>query len=544
MKNFDRKILLDSIAGIDEWDILIIGGGATGLGIAVDAASRGFKILLLEQEDFAKGTSSRSTKLVHGGVRYLAQGNISLVKEALKERGLLMRNAPHLTKNESIIIPCYSWFRAMFYTVGLKLYDWLAGKFSIGKSRLIFRNEILERLPTVRRNRLKCGVLYHDGTFDDARLALNLAQTCVENGGTVLNYCPVISLIKDNSGKIRGAKFLDKESGKEYEIKAKSVVNATGVFVDDILKLDNEESKSIIRPSQGIHLVLASSFLQSKDAIMIPRTDDGRVLFAIPWYQNVIVGTTDTPLQSHSLEPRALETEIDFILNTAGKYLSKPPSRSDVLSIFAGLRPLAATGNNTDKTKEISRSHKIIISKSGLVSVIGGKWTTYRKMAEDTLSKIIRHGTLPFKKCVTPNLRIHGYERLEDVTDSLSIYGTDKYEIRKLMAENDSWQNSLSKEINITEAGVIWAVRNEMARTVEDVLARRTRILFLDAKVATELAPKVAEIMMKELGRDKAWMNKQVQMFYDLAQGYVLTKSSPRVEIPVNGRGPINSSLN
>src|SRR5690348_3448510 len=350
MKEFDRTKLLASLKETTDWDILIIGGGATGLGIAVDAASRGFKTLLLEQEDFAKGTSSRSTKLVHGGVRYLAQGNISLVKEALKERGLLMRNAPHLTKNESIIIPCYSWFRAMFYTVGLKLYDWLAGKFSIGKSRLIFRNEILERLPTVRRNRLKCGVLYHDGTFDDARLALNLAQTCVENGGTVLNYCPVISLIKDNSGKIRGAKFLDKESGKEYEIKAKSVVNATGVFVDDILKLDNEESKSIIRPSQGIHLVLASSFLQSKDAIMIPRTDDGRVLFAIPWYQNVIVGTTDTPLQSHSLEPRALETEIDFILNTAGKYLSKPPSRSDVLSIFAGLRPLAATGNNTDKT--------------------------------------------------------------------------------------------------------------------------------------------------------------------------------------------------
>ena len=519
---FDRKELIDALRKTEEWDVLIIGGGATGLGVAVDAATRGFKTLLLEQEDFAKGTSGRSTKLVHGGVRYLAQGNIALVREALKERGLLMQNAPHLTKNESIIIPCYSWFRGMFYTIGLKIYDWLSGKLSIGKSRLIYKKEIIKRLPTVRRASLKCGVLYHDGTFDDARLALNLAQTCVENKGVALNYCKVLSLIKNKDSQISGATFIDKETGGIFEVKAKVVVNATGVFADDILKMDAPEAKPIIRPSQGIHLVLDSSFLQSKDAIMIPHTDDGRVLFAIPWYQNVIVGTTDTPLQNHSLEPRALENEIDFVLATAGKYLSKSPSKSDVLSVFAGLRPLAATGDNAEKTKEISRSHKVIISKSGLVSVIGGKWTTYRKMAEDTLSKIIEKEMLPFKECVTAHLKIHGYRNVSDAPGSLSVYGADKEAMFAMLKSDESFSEILNENPEVFVLQVIWAVRKEMARTVEDVLARRIRLLFIDAKLASSLAPKVAEIMMKELGRDEAWKTNQINAFQELAKGYLL----------------------
>jgi glycerol-3-phosphate dehydrogenase len=525
MKQFDRNEFLNSIKETTEWDILIIGGGATGLGIAVDGASRGFKTLLLEQADFAKGTSSRSTKLVHGGVRYLAQGNIALVKEALKERGLLLQNAPHLTKNESIIIPCYSWFRGIFYTIGLKLYDWLSGKLSIGKSRLIKKKEIVGRLPTINQKSLRCGVLYHDGTFDDARLALNLAQTCVENNGVVVNYCKVISLTKDQNNRITGAAFIDRETKNIYEVKAKAVINATGVFADNILTMDAPEAAPIIRPSQGIHLVINNSFLQSNDALMIPHTDDGRVLFAIPWYQNVIVGTTDTPLQTHSLEPRALETEIDFVLNTAGKYLSKTPSRSDVLSVFAGLRPLAASDDSNEKTKEISRSHKVIISKSGLVSVIGGKWTTYRKMAEDTLSKIMRQKMLPSKRCVTRNLRIHGYEIAKSKTDSLSIYGTDKTGIEKLMSENASWKVPLVEGVEINEAQVIWAIRNEMARTVEDVVARRTRILFIDARAACIIAPKVAEIMMKELNHDEKWKDKEIDSFLELANGYLVDHS-------------------
>jgi glycerol-3-phosphate dehydrogenase len=521
MKAFDRKILLQELKEDVSWDVVVIGGGATGLGIAVDAASREFKTLLVEQDDFAKGTSSRSTKLVHGGVRYLAQGNISLVKEALKERGLLLQNAPHLTKNESIIIPCYSWARGLFYTIGLTLYDWLSGKLSIGKSRLIFKKEMNERLPTLNASSLKCGVLYHDGTFDDARLAINLAQTCVENGGVAINYCKVISLLKNKDGKIGGVSILDKETGKIYEIKAKVVVNATGVFVDEVLQMDNPNTNSIIRPSQGVHLVLDNSFLQSKDAIMIPHTNDGRVLFAIPWYDKVIVGTTDTPLNSHSLEPRALESEIDFILKTASSYLSRPPQMADVLSVFAGLRPLAATGDETEKTKEISRSHKIIISKSGLISVIGGKWTTYRKMAEDTLSKILKRKMLPDRKCVTENFKIHGYAAA-NTSDLLSFYGEDAHKIKELISVHPSWGEPLSAMAAINTAQIVWAVRSEMARTVEDVLARRTRILFIDAQVAYNLAPKVAEIMMEEMGLDESWKEKQIESFSELAKGYML----------------------
>ena len=522
MKPFERKTMLEQLNQDVVWDVVIIGGGATGLGIAVDASSRGFKTLLVEQEDFAKGTSSRSTKLVHGGVRYLAQGNISLVREALRERGLLLKNAPHLTKNESIIIPCYSWLSGIFYATGLTLYDWLSGKLSIGKSRLIYKKEVSRRLPTLKKESLTCGVLYHDGTFDDARLALNLAQTCVENGGVALNYCKAISLSKNEKGEACGAKILDTESGTVHEINGKVIINATGVFADEIIKLDNVESKSLIRPSQGIHLVLDQTFLKSKDAIMIPHTDDGRVLFAIPWYDKVIVGTTDTPLDSHSLEPRALKSEVDFILETAGKYLTRQPERNDVLSVFAGLRPLAATNGSNAKTKEISRSHKVIVSDSGLVSVIGGKWTTYRKMAEDTLDKVIKRKVLPEKECVTMNLRIHGYAISDQPANTLSIYGTDGQKLKEIMTENNEWSDTLSSETDIMIGQVIWAVRKEMARTVEDVLARRMRVLFIDARLAISLAPKVADIMMKELRQDENWKENQIRSFSDLAKGYLL----------------------
>jgi glycerol-3-phosphate dehydrogenase len=521
MKVFDREILLKELKKEINWDVVIIGGGATGLGIAVDASSRGFKTLLIEQDDFAKGTSSRSTKLVHGGVRYLAQGNISLVKEALKERGLLLQNAPHLTKNESIIIPCYSWLKTIFYATGLTFYDWLSGSLSLGKSKIISKKELIKRLPTLNKQSLKSGVLYHDGTFDDSRMAINLAQTFVDYGGVALNYCKVVSLIKSADNKIAGATVVDKETRKTYQIKAKTVVNATGVFVDDIIKMDNAGSKSLIRPSQGIHLVLDKSFLKSKDSIMIPHTDDGRVLFAIPWYDKVLVGTTDTPLNSHSLEPRALKSEIDFVLKTAGKYLSKKPQKGDVLSVFAGLRPLAASDDGNEKTKEISRSHKVIISDNGLVSVIGGKWTTYRKMAEDTLSKMMRRNMLPHKKCITEDLKIHGYS-VQNTNGSLAYYGEDSLKIDELIASEPTFARTLSDETGIIAAQVVWAVRNEMARTVEDFLARRTRVLFTDAKLAIRLTSAVAEIMMKELGRDELWKQDQVTAFTELAEGYIL----------------------
>ena len=365
----NREVLVKEFRKQSEikWDIIVIGGGATGLGVALDGASRGYKTLLLEQSDFAKATSSRSTKLVHGGVRYMAQGDLLLVMEALHERGIMLKNAPHLTHDQEFIIPVYTLWNAIMYTVGLKFYDLLAGRLSLGKSYFINREKTLERLPQLMPKGLKGGVVYHDGQFDDSRMALALAQSCVEKGGIVLNYFKVTGLLKNENGKIDGLTAREIVSGDEFRLRANLVINATGVFADDIARMDNADSKPTIRPSQGVHIVLDKSFLQSNSAIMIPKTDDGRVLFAIPWYNEVVVGTTDTPLDAISLEPVALEKEISFILRTAEKYLIKPPHREDILCIYAGLRPLAANPGNPASTKEVSRRHKITLSPSGLL---------------------------------------------------------------------------------------------------------------------------------------------------------------------------------
>lgn len=523
----DRNFFLERVNQEPNWDIIIVGGGATGLGSALDAASRGFKTLLLEQADFAKGTSSRSTKLVHGGVRYLAQGNVALVYEALHERGLLLKNAPHLVKEQEFIIPVYSFFSKLKYLVGLKLYDLLAGKREFKKSSFLSVKEVLQALPGLKPEGLTGGIRYSDGQFDDARLAVNIAQTCAEHGGVLLNYMKVTGLCKPD-GRVTGVKAWDIEKNRDYEFTGKVIINATGVFVDDILQMDVPSRMPIVRPSQGAHIVLDKSFLNSKSALMIPETDDGRVLFAVPWNGHVLVGTTDTPLNTSSLEPVALEAEVDFILTTASKYLVRPPKREDVLSVFAGLRPLAAPGKDTDSTKEISRSHKLIASKSGLITITGGKWTTYRKMAEDVIDKAIITGNLAQKPCNTKNIRIHGY-REHPVPGYLSGYGSDQVKIQKLADSNPELNQRLIPTWPYIHAEVVWAVRNEMARTVEDVLARRMRILFLDARTAMQLAPAVAKVMAGELGYGKDWETQQAEMFNAIASLYLLkgTLSAP-----------------
>ena len=504
------------------WDIVVIGGGATGLGTAVDAASRGYSTVLLEQSDFAKGTSSRSTKLVHGGVRYLAQGDISLVLEALHERGLLRQNAPHLVKNQAFIIPSYDWWAGPFYNIGMKVYDMMAGKLGLGPSEKISKEETLAAIPNLNENQLNGGVIYYDGQFDDARLAINLAQTAVENGGIILNYVKVTDLIKDEQGLICGVKAEDKETGDSYNLKARAVINATGVFVDDILHMNDPDAAKIVRPSQGVHIVLDKSFLQSETAIMIPKTSDGRVLFAVPWHDKVIVGTTDTPIDGTSLEPRALETEVEFILSTAAQYLKKDPQREDVLSVFAGLRPLAAQQDNDKSTKEISRNHKLIVSLSGLVTITGGKWTTYRKMAEDTVNKAALVGGLPEKTCVTKNMPIHGYVKNTQFDVSGYFYGADQSHIMDLIHKDNFLDTKLHPDYEFTKAQVIWAVRHEMARTVEDFLARRVRALLLDARASMEMVPETACLMARELGYDQNWVDSQTKQYIELAKGYIL----------------------
>ncbi len=506
----------------DSFDFVVIGGGATGVGVAIDAASRGYDVALFEQSDFGKGTSSRSTKLIHGGVRYLQQGNVPLVMEALKERGILRRNAPHLVQDLPFVVPNYRWWEAPFYGIGMKVYDALAGKYGFGPSRNLDKDETVARIPTIETDGLRGGVIYYDGQFDDARLLINMAHTAVEQGGVLINYLRVDALAKGPDGFVVGVRATDLETGRSRTVGAKAVINATGAFSDAVRLLDDPDARPMVKPSQGVHVVLARDFLPGDSAIMVPHTDDGRVLFAIPWQDRVLVGTTDTPIDDVSLEPLPFEEEVEFLLEHAARYLTKDPSREDVLSVFAGIRPLVASSDAAD-TSEISREHQIHVSASGLLTIAGGKWTTYRKMAEDAVDNAITLAGLDPVDCVTRTLDIHGAHANPERYGPLAAYGADAPEIQELWASAPELTERLHERLPVTRGEVVWFVRNEMARTVDDVLARRTRSLILDARAAMEAAPAAAEIMATELGRDDAWVRDQVWTFRDLAKGYCLT---------------------
>ena len=516
----NRSEMISEIEEKTLWDIIIIGGGATGVGIAVDAASRGYKTLLLERLDFSHGTSSRSTKLVHGGVRYLQQGNISLVLEALKERGILRKNAPHLVHDLPFIVPNYDWWEGPFYGIGMKIYDMLAGKEGFGNSKILSKEETLKHIPTIEQEGLNGGVIYYDGQFDDARLVINLAQTAAEQGATLLNYMPVTALIK-NSGIVNGVIAVDNETGKEYQLEAKVVINATGPFTDSVRKFDDENSSPMISPSQGVHMVLDKSFLPGDSAIMVPHTDDGRVLFAIPWHNKIIVGTTDTPIKECVDEPRPMEEEIDFLLKHTARYLTKDPTKNDVLSWFAGIRPLVSNPD-AENTAAISREHVVNISKSGLVTIAGGKWTTYRKMSEDTLEQAIIVGGLEESPCVTKSLQIQGYHNHTDSFGNLKCYGSDALEIQDLIKAEKDLGEKLHAEMEITKAEVVWAVREEMVVNIEDFLSRRSRSLLLNARASLEMAPIVAAIMAKEMDKDSNWQQEQINKYTTLSKNYIL----------------------
>lgn len=514
----NRTTSLKEINKVDQWDIVIVGGGASGLGAAVDAAQRGYKTLLLEKNDFAKGTSSRSTKLVHGGVRYLQNGDISLVIEALKERGIMKRNAPQLVKDMSFVIPFYDWWNSPFYGLGLKVYDMMAGKMGLGPSTLLDKKETIELIKNVNQEGLKGGVIYHDGQFDDSRMAITLSMTATDLGATLINYAEVTDLIKEND-LISGLEFLDGESGQKHRIKAKAVINATGVFSDRIVKMDQPGAQPMIRPSQGVHLVLERVFLDGPHAIMIPHTSDGRVLFAVPWHDHVVVGTTDTPIDHANEEPKALEEEIVFILSNASQYMTKKPKREDVKSVFVGLRPLAAQQGDSMKTKEVSRHHKVNVSTSGLISVLGGKWTTYRKMGEDTINTAAVVGGLKEKKCKTKKLLLYGYDDAP-TEDPLHVYGSDREKILSMGKPEDN--DSLSEKFYISKNTILWGVQNEMAIHLEDVLARRVRCLFLDAEETLRIAPKVAGIMAIALDKDENWIAHELKQFKTITKNYIL----------------------
>ncbi|MBT5707182.1 glycerol-3-phosphate dehydrogenase/oxidase [bacterium] len=505
------------------WDVAIIGGGASGLGAAVDAASRGFRTVLVEQGDFGKGTSSRSTKLIHGGFRYLKQGDLSLVKESLHERALLLRNAPHLVKPLSFVVPTYRWWERLYYGIGLKVYDRLAGSEGVGRSRFLSRRDTLEHLNGLSPDGLHGGVFYYDAQFDDSRLAMTLAQTAVNQGGLVLNYARVENFLKEED-QVCGLVVRDLESNAAFEIRARSVINATGVFTDEMRHLDDEQASPVMQLSQGIHVVLDAGVLGGETAMMIPKTDDGRILFAIPWMGKVVLGTTDTPVKSAEIEPLPLESEIDFLLEHASRYLARSVSRKDVRSVFAGIRPLVSDADKKE-TSSISRKHRILVSKSGLVTIAGGKWTTYRKMAEDVVNKAIEVSGLVERPCKTSQLRLHGGDSSEGDSAKWAAYGVDSQFLDELVALHPEWDRIIHPQLPIREVEVVWAVRYEMARTVEDVLSRRTRALLLDANASIQAAPEVAKIMSLELNQDEIWIEEQIRCFSKLAQNYCVNIS-------------------
>ncbi len=497
----DRAELLKRVRERQKpWDIIVIGGGATGAGCALDAASRGLDVLLLEQHDFGKGTSSRSTKLIHGGVRYLEQGNISLVREALKERSILLRNASHVVRRQAFVVPCYSHWQKIYYGIGLKIYDRLAGKFSLGGSRLLSKGETIAHLPSIKQDGLRGGILYYDASFDDTRLLIDLITTGHSNGAAVLNYAKVTGFLRGADPEIAGVEFQDMIKDERLSAAARVVINATGAFCDDVRRMSGSDAKPLVTLSQGIHLVFDRKFLPSTNALMIPKTADGRVLFCIPWHGSLLVGTTDTPTDKTSLEPRALEAEIDFVLNTAGRYLDPRPTRADIRSIFVGIRPLVSSGA-ARSTASLSRGHTIEIDRSALLTITGGKWTTYRHMAEDAVDQAIDLAKLKAGPSVTESLalnRISASQNRGEILHSRLPYGTDD---------------------------VIRAVREEMAQTVEDVLARRTRALFIDTRAGVEAAPHVAKIMAKEMGKDEAWAAEQIEQFNTVADGYLIPET-------------------
>jgi glycerol-3-phosphate dehydrogenase len=527
LREFRREDHLAALQAGEVFDVLIVGGGASGLGAAVDAVTRGHRVALVEAVDFSKGTSSRSTKLVHGGVRYLQQGNISLVLEALRERGRLARNAPHLVRDQPFVIPNYRWWEGPFYGIGMKVYDGLAGRLGLAPSRWLSREETLEHIPTIETEGLDGGVIYHDGQFDDSRLAVHLARTAADHGGVVVNHCRCTGLVKEQD-IVTGAELRDEETGHEFTVRARTVVNATGVFADQLRQDDAPGADGIMAVSQGIHLVLPRRFLPGNAAIMVPKTNDGRVLFAVPWHDRVVVGTTDTPRDAPQLEPRALAEERDFVMEHARAYLTTDPTDADVLSIFAGLRPLVKGGDG-ESTAALSRDHTVLVSGSGLITISGGKWTTYRKMAEDVIDQVEMVGGLAERPCRTVDLPIHGATQGERDLHTIDGYGIDAEGIAALVEASPGCDATFHGAFDLTIAQVRWAVRHEMARTLEDVLARRHRALLLDAAAASSIASSVAAIMAVELGRDADWQREQVEQFQQLARGYTYTDPASTV---------------
>ena len=502
-----RESLLD-YSMTTTFDLAVIGGGATGAGIAWDAASRGLATLLVERDDFGHGTSSRSTKLIHGGVRYLAQGRLGLVREALHERRWLLANAATYVRPLTFAIPLTSIGQTLKYRGGLALYDLLAGGSLLPRASLLTHAELVRELPGLRGGFARA-VRYTDAQFDDTRLLLGVLSRAATHGAVVLNYTAATGFLKRTSGQIRGIQILDRETGHTHEIAARLVINAAGPEVDAVARLDDAAAPPQVTLSRGSHVVVARKFWPSDTALLMPDTPDGRVMFVIPWHGHVLLGTTDVPT-SDSAIPQSSAAEIDFIVDVAARYLTAAPQRADILSTFAGLRPLAHGGETA--TAKTSREHQIIVADSGLVSITGGKWTTFRCMAAECVDTALRHHGVAAAPSRTAD---------DTIPDRLNLYPSRFTEPTASDERLPIPDVVLPIGLTCQPQAVVRAVRSEMARHVEDVLARRTRMLFLDARAAITAAPDVARIMARELGQSSAWEAAELNAFATVAATFL-----------------------
>ena len=525
------------------FDVCVIGGGATGAGCALDAQLRGLRAVMLDAGDFASAASSASTKLVHGGVRYLEQAvkrlnleEYRMVQNALKERVYMLSNAPHLAHASEFVVPVYSWSQAAYYRAGMMMYDWLSGKHGLFPSRYLSREETLRRMPGLRREGLRGAVAYSDGQFDDARYDISLVKTFARAGGQALNYARVTGFSRDTSGKLEAACVLDELAQEEFAVKARVFVNATGPASDAVREMASPGATKRMRPSKGVHILFPLEAFPSEDALLVPRTEDGRLIFAVPWLGRLLVGTTDeeaTP-QSRMIVLRA---EAEYLLRQLNPYLSKPLRLEQIVSGLSGLRPLVAARNGRD-TKKLIRDHEVEIdAASGLISIQGGKWTTHRLMAEETIDAVQKAMAEPVLPCLTKQHALAGAEGYTEdywkqLRDGFCIeeatakhlagkFGTEAERVLRLCDERKEWSEPLAVGTPAIQAEAVYCIREEMAVTIEDLLARRIGIQFSDWKKAIQAAPFAADLLARELGWNEDEEAEAVKSYTAKIQGFL-----------------------
>jgi len=539
-----RTTYLERLAR-ERFDVLVIGGGITGAGVALDATARGYSVALVEKADFASGTSSKATKLVHGGIRYLPQFDFALVHEALVERGLLVRNVPFLVRPLAFVLPLYEnahrpvgipfappkgYGLGLMLDAGLWMYDLMAGRLNVARHKRISAQKALELTPALRGDGLKEAFLYYDAQTNDTRLTVTVLRTAAQRGAVITNYTEVIGFTRAD-GKLNGARVRDVQTGQEFTVSARHIVNAAGVFAERVTALTGDESRVAIEPSKGVHLVVARERVRITDtALVLPETDDGRILFVIPWGARAVIGTTDTGTGNLD-DPEASPQDIAYLLDHVNRYMKVNLSGDDILSVYAGYRPLVKS--KEERAANLSRTHVVLQEPNGMVVIVGGKLTTYRRMAQDTMDVIAKRDGMAIAH-PTERLPLAGavgwrdaQREIEERGRALGLdqrviehlefnFGGNARGVLDVIGEDPALGEKIISDLPYLRAEVIYACRAEMAQTLEDVLARRTRIMLEDADRGAGVAEPVATLMARELGWSSDRVRSEVEKYRTL----------------------------